>query len=96
MALLVVARRGEQHREPWTGPREPATDLEAVVAAQTDVQEHRLGGEALHGIQGGRGTAGLCHDRVAAPLQQLARGVPERGLVVHDQHSRSVGRGPIS
>lgn len=34
------------------------------------------------------------HDGVAAPLQQLLRGVPEGGLVIDNQHSRGDGRDP--
>ena len=40
MTLLVITGRGEQHGEPGSGAREPGADVETVVIAETDVQEH--------------------------------------------------------
>jgi len=69
----------EEHCKPGSGARERAADLEAVVVAETDVEEHGLGREARDGIQRGRGAIGFCHDCVAAPLQQLPRGARKVG-----------------
>jgi len=69
---------------------ESAADVEAVVVAEMDVEEHGFGSIALDGIECARGAAGLCHDHVAAALQELPGRVPEGRTLLRSPALRQI------
>ena len=73
-------------------PGQCACVLVPAVVAQADVEQDRIGRQALDGLPRRGRAARFADDGVAARLEQRARDHPEHRLVVDDQDAHHTKR----